>query len=63
MNDELEPEILSYREFRNRQTLLAWEQRRRTFESELGRRAESVNSEVEPAKRRPDFRGPLSPQH
>jgi hypothetical protein len=32
MDDELEPEVLSYHEFRNRETLLAWERRRRAFE-------------------------------
>ena len=62
MNDELEPEILSYREFRNRQTLLAWEQRRRAFEAERSRRGEPVRSEGEPARRRPASRGALSPQ-
>jgi hypothetical protein len=39
MNEELEPEILSYREFKNRETLLAWERRRRAFESQAGRRS------------------------
>jgi hypothetical protein len=34
MNEELEPEVLSYREFKNRETLLAWERRRRTHESQ-----------------------------
>jgi len=33
MNEELEPEVLSYREFKNRETLLAWERRRRAHES------------------------------
>ena len=51
MNDELEPEILSYSEFRNRQTLLAWEQRRRAFESEPSR-DESARSDLDPAGRR-----------
>jgi hypothetical protein len=37
MNDELEPEILSYRAFRNRETFLAWELRRRAFDSQAGR--------------------------
>jgi len=37
MNDELEPEVLSYREFKNRETLLAWEQRRRACEAQSGR--------------------------
>ncbi len=33
MNEELEPEVLSYREFKKRETLLAWERRRRASES------------------------------
>ena len=37
MSDELEPEILSYRAFRNRETLLAWELRRRALDSPSGR--------------------------
>ena len=37
-DEELEPEVLSYREFRNRETLLAWERRRQAHESQsLGR--------------------------
>jgi hypothetical protein len=37
-DEELEPEVLSYREFRNRETLLAWERRRKAHESQsLGR--------------------------
>jgi hypothetical protein len=38
MNEELEPEILSYREFRKREALLAWQERRRAFEARVGRR-------------------------
>jgi hypothetical protein len=38
MSDELEPEILSYREFRNREALLAWQERRRAFEARARRR-------------------------
>jgi hypothetical protein len=34
MNDELEPEVLSYREFRNRETLLAWQRRWQRHESQ-----------------------------
>jgi len=34
MNEPLEPEILSYREFIKRETLLAWERRRRAVESQ-----------------------------
>ena len=55
MNDELElePEILSYREFRNRQTLLDWERRRRAFEAQHG---------APPQSRREHFlRPPLRP--
>jgi hypothetical protein len=37
-DEELEPEVLSYREYRNRETLLAWERRRQAHESQsLGR--------------------------
>lgn len=31
-DEELEPEVLSYREFRNRETLLAWERRRQAYD-------------------------------
>jgi hypothetical protein len=41
MNEELEPEILSYREFRNRETLLAWHRRRRALETPSGTRGET----------------------
>jgi hypothetical protein len=40
MNEELEPEVLSYREFKNRETLLAWKQRFRAHESQAGGRTE-----------------------
>ena len=43
MDDELEPEILSYREFRNRETLRAWEQRRRAIESRPNRWRDSLS--------------------
>ena len=33
-DEELEPEVLSYREFRNRETLLAWKRRRQAHESQ-----------------------------
>ena len=46
MNEELEPEVLSYREFRNRQTLLEWERRRRAFESQRGKRGAGRGDEV-----------------
>lgn len=36
MSDELESEILSYREFKKREALLAWEQRRRAFHARAG---------------------------
>ena len=53
MSDELELEILSYREFKRREALLAWEQRRRAFEARIGSR---------PPERRPadGTRRPLS---
>jgi hypothetical protein len=38
MDEELEPEVLSYREFRNREALLAWQSRRRAVESQRDRR-------------------------
>ena len=41
MSDEFEPEILSYRAFRNRETLLAWELRRRAIDSQSGRSSKS----------------------
>jgi hypothetical protein len=46
MDEQLEPEILSYREFRNRETLLAWERRRRAFESQAGRWSERRSDEL-----------------
>jgi len=45
MDEQLEPEILSYREFINRETLLAWERRRRAFESQAGRGSERRSRE------------------
>lgn len=33
-DEELEPEVLSYKEFRNRETLLAWERRRQAHETQ-----------------------------
>jgi hypothetical protein len=62
MDNELEPEILSYREFRNRQTLLAWEQRRRAIESPPGSGKRSPNSDGDPARWRPAYPGGASPQ-
>ena len=50
MNDELEPEVLSYREFKNRETLRAWEQRRRAIESQPGRWREALSSDGDPAR-------------
>lgn len=35
-DDELEPEVLTYEEFKNRQTLLAWRQRWRAHELKHG---------------------------
>lgn len=43
MNDELEAEVLSYREFKNRETLRAWEQRRRAVESQAGKWKEALS--------------------
>jgi hypothetical protein len=60
MDNELEPEILSYREFRNRQTLLAWEQRRRAIESQPGTGKRSPNSDVDPARWCPAYSGGAS---
>jgi len=51
MSDELEPEILSYREFKNRETLLAWQQRRRAFGA--GRRGIKLEFAAPPAGLRP----------
>jgi hypothetical protein len=47
MDEELEPEILSYREFRSREALLAWQRRRRAFESQSGRRKETRDGDAE----------------
>jgi hypothetical protein len=46
MSEQLEPEVLSYREFRKRETLLAWERRRRAFESQPGRWSERGSDEL-----------------
>lgn len=35
--DGFEPEILTYEEFRKRETLNAWRQRRRAYEQQTGR--------------------------
>jgi hypothetical protein len=53
MSDELEPEILSYREFKNRETLLAWQERRRAFEARVGRRGIKRELAAPPAGLRP----------
>ena len=45
MNEELESEILSYRAFKNRETLLAWQRRRQAYESQAGRRSERRTEE------------------
>jgi hypothetical protein len=57
MDDELEPEILSYREFRNRETLRAWQQRRRAFESPPGKSTDLPRRDGEPARQRGESRG------
>jgi hypothetical protein len=59
MNEQLEPEILSYREFRKRETLLAWERRRRAVESQPVRSSEE--GEASSSDRR-DYRQPHHPQ-
>jgi len=41
MNEEMEPEVLSYREFKKRETLLAWQRRRRAYESQAGEPSEA----------------------
>lgn len=56
MDDELEPEILSYREFRNRETLLAWQRRRRAFESQPGGSRDLLKPDGDPARRRGESR-------
>lgn len=56
MSDELEPEILSYREFKNRETLLAWQQRRRAFEARVGRRGIQLEFAAPPGAARAQVR-------
>jgi hypothetical protein len=60
MNDELEPEILSYREFRNRETLLAWHRRRRALETPWGTRGETRDLDRRAVKA-PLARSPVPP--
>jgi hypothetical protein len=62
MDNEPEPEILSYREFRNRQALRAWEQRRRAIESQPGREKRSPGSDGDPARWRLAYPRRTSPQ-
>jgi len=57
MDDELEPEILSYREFRNRETLRAWQQRRRALESLPGRSRDLLRRDGDPPSGRGESRG------
>jgi hypothetical protein len=52
MNEEMEPEVLSYREFRIREALLAWERRRRAYELQAGERSERRRKAVMPLPRR-----------
>jgi hypothetical protein len=61
MNEELEPEVLSYREFRNRETLRAWELRRRAIESQPERWRDPLSRDRDSAKRRTESRGGPSP--
>ena len=56
MDDALEPEILSYREFRNRETLRAWEQRRRAVEDKPGRSRDLITREEVRARRHGESR-------
>jgi hypothetical protein len=42
----MEPEILSYREFRNRETFREWERRRRAVESQSGGQSERWGQEA-----------------
>ena len=51
MDDELEPEILSYRE-----TLRAWEQRRRAVESPPGRSRDLLTRDEDRARRHGESR-------
>ena len=57
MDDELEPEILSYREFMSRETLRAWEQRRRAVESPPGRSKDLPRRDGDPPRRRGESGG------
>jgi hypothetical protein len=57
MDDELEPEILSYREFINRETLRAWEQRRRAVESPPGSPRDLPRPDGDPPRRHGESRG------
>ena len=63
MSDELEPEILSYREFKNCETLLAWQQRRRAFEARVGRRGLKLELAAPPAGLRPREAGWAATDH
>jgi hypothetical protein len=46
MDEQMEPEILSYREFRNRETFREWERRRRAVESQSGGQSERSSQEA-----------------
>lgn len=46
MDEQMEPEILSYREFRNRETFREWERRRRAVESQSGGQSERWGQEA-----------------
>jgi hypothetical protein len=60
MSEELEPEILSYREFRKREALLAWQERRRAFEARVRRGCDFVTppAGLRPRQRRSAGTGP-----
>ncbi len=51
VNEEIEPEVLSYREFKKREALLAWERRRRALESQpFGRKDRSGREFMNPPR-------------
>lgn len=61
MNEEMEAEVLSYREFKNRETLLAWQRRRRAHESQAGESHEARSREFTHLPRGVPGSGALSP--
>jgi hypothetical protein len=61
MNEETEPEVLSYREFKKRETLLEWQRRRRAHESHAGEPSEVRSRGFMPLSRRGAGSGASSP--